>query len=330
MSATIIDGRTIAEEIRAGVEQDVRAFVENYDVRPTLVSVQVGNSAASRIYTRMQARSCEQTGIEYRLEQLHADASEGELLSTLAMINADPSASAVILQMPLPEGFDTRRLQMALSADKDVEGIHPVNLGKLFYGAEAVAPCTPMAVMDLLRRVCDDLRGREVVIVGHSEIVGKPIAMMLLQSFDSAPTVRICHAATRELERHVREAEVLIVAAGASRARWERYRSACKAGQNPSPPDLSPLIPASMLRPGAVVIDVAINRLPVGLDDSGEPLRDEEGRARMMTTGDVEYDAALEKVSAITPVPGGVGPVTVAMLLRNVVTCAKLSSTRRR
>ncbi|MCK4601892.1 MAG: hypothetical protein KAU28_05470, partial [Phycisphaerae bacterium] len=159
--------------------------------------------------------------------------------------------------------------------------------------------------------------------VGHSEIVGKPIAMILLESLDASPTVTVCHVATKDLAAHTRRAEVLIVAAGVSQARWLGYNRRRKAGEKVALPDLSPLVTADMLTEGAIVIDVAINRIPKGFDENGEPLKNEKGKNAMKTVGDVDFEAAMEKVAAITPVPGGVGPVTVAVLLSNTIACAK-------
>ena len=235
----------------------------------------------------------------------------------------DPAVSGVLLLMPMPKQIDARAIQVAIDPSKDVEGMGPVNMGRLFYGGGLVAPCTAVAAVELLRSACPDLAGKEVVVVGHSEIVGKPIAMILLQSLDASPTVTVCHVATRDLAEHTRRAEVLFVATGVPQARWLGYRRRRKAGENPPLPDLSPLIRADMIRDGAIVIDVAINRIPRGFDENGEPLKNEKGKTAMKTAGDVDFEAAKEKVAAITPVPGGVGPVTVAMLLKNTIACAK-------
>ncbi|MHC4295368.1 MAG: bifunctional 5,10-methylenetetrahydrofolate dehydrogenase/5,10-methenyltetrahydrofolate cyclohydrolase, partial [Planctomycetota bacterium] len=239
---------------------------------------------------------------------------------------ASETVTGLILQMPVPAQIDARKVQVAIDPAKDVEGMHPENMGRLFYGESIVAPCTPMAAVELLRRTCDDLAGKETVVVGHSEIVGKPIAAILLQSLDASPTVTVCHVATKDLAAHTRRAEVLFVATGVPQVRWLSYKRRKKAGENPPLPDLSPLISGDMLAEGAIVIDVAINRVPKGFDESGEPLKNEKGKTAMKTVGDVDFEAAQQKVAAITPVPGGVGPVTVAMLLANTVACAKALS----
>lgn len=322
MAAKIIDGEAAARQIteRAAAEA---AALKAAGRTPHLVAVQVGENPASKIYTNMQAKACESAGIEYELVNLPAETSQDELLDRIGQLSCADAVTGVILQMPVPPQINARTVQMVLDPAKDVEGVHPVNLGRLFFGDQLVAPCTAMAAVELMRRTCPDLAGKEVVIVGHSEIVGKPVAAILLQSPDAAPTVTVCHVATRDLAAHTRRAEVLIVAAGVSQARWLSYSRRRKAGERPPPLDLSPLIKADMLAEGAVVIDVAINRIPKGLDDKGEPLKNDKGKPARQTVGDVDFEAALGKVAAITPVPGGVGPVTVAQLLANTVACAK-------
>jgi methylenetetrahydrofolate dehydrogenase (NADP+)/methenyltetrahydrofolate cyclohydrolase len=322
MAAKIIDGGVVAERIKQQVAQEVAALGESgRAVR--LVAVQVGENPASKIYTNMQAKSCESVGIEYELLNLPAEMTEADLLARIDQLNGDPSVSGLILQMPVPPQIDARKVQTKIAPAKDIEGMGPENMGRLFYGGGVVAPCTPMAAVELLRSECPDIAGKETVVVGHSEIVGKPIAMMLLQSLDKSATVTVCHVATKELAAHTRRAEILFVATGVSQARWLGYNRRKKAGEDVSLPDLRPLIKADMIAEGAIVIDVAINRIPKGFDDEGNPLKNEKGRNAMRTVGDVDFEAAKEKVAAITPVPGGVGPVTVAMLLRNTVACAK-------
>jgi len=324
MTAKLIDGEAVAAEMNketaAAADELARA-----GRRPHLVAVQVGENPASKIYTNAQARSCEAVGIEYELLNLPADISQDDLLEKIRGLNGDPKVHGLILQMPLPAQIDARVVQVTISPDKDVEGMHPQNMGRLFYGGGVVAPCTPMAAVELLRRTCDDLAGKETVVVGHSEIVGKPIAAILLQSLNASPTVTVCHVATRDLAAHTRRADIVFVATGVSQARWLGYNRRKKAGEQVSPPDLSPLIKADMLKEGAIVIDVAINRIPKALDEQGNAVLNEKGKPAMRTVGDVDFEAAKEKVAAITPVPGGVGPVTVAMLLRNTVAVARAS-----
>ena len=325
MPATIINGEQVAAGMNADTARQV-AELAAAGSPPLLVAVQVGENPASKLYTNMQIKACQAVGIEYQLLNLPADMTQADLLGKIGELNADPKVSGLILQMPLPPQIDARVVQVAISPDKDVEGMHPVNMGRLFFGGGAVAPCTPMAAVELLRSTGADLAGKEVVIVGHSEIVGKPIAMILLQSPSASPTVTVCHIATRDLAAHTKRADVLIVAAGVSQGRWLGYQRKKKAGQAGPPPDLRPLISADMIKPGAIVIDVAINRIPKGFDSAGEPLKNDQGKNAMITVGDVDFEQAQAVASAITPVPGGVGPVTVAMLLKNTITCAKLKS----
>ena len=325
MAAKIIDGNSLAEQIKQQVAADA-AELASTGRKPHLVAVQVGENPASKIYTNMQAKACESVGIEYQLLNLPDDMTQADLLAKMDELGADDSVTGIILQMPVPPQISARQTQAGIDPRKDVEGIHPANLGRLFFGDETVSPCTAKAAVLLLKQACPDLAGKETVVVGHSEIVGKPAAVMLLQSLDASPTVTVCHVATADLASHTRRAEVLIVATGVSQARWQGYNRRKKAGENPPLPNLSPLISADMLAEGAIVIDVAINRIPKGFDDNGDPIKNDKGRNAMKTVGDVDFDAAVEKVGAITPVPGGVGPVTVAMLLANTVACAKALS----
>jgi methylenetetrahydrofolate dehydrogenase (NADP+)/methenyltetrahydrofolate cyclohydrolase len=321
MTAKIIDGDAAAAEIQAQAAAQAAELVRAG--RPVrLVAVQVGENPASKVYTDMQARSCQAVGIQYQLVNMPAETTPADLVARIQQLNNDPATSGIILQMPLPPQIDARQVQGTIAPGKDAEAVNPANIGKLFFSEEGVGPCTAMAARELLRRTCPDLSGKELVVVGHSEIVGKPLAVMLLQSLTASPTVTVCHVATRDLASHTRRAEILIVATGVSQARWQSYSRRRKAGENPPRPDLSPLIKGDMLRDGAIVIDVAINRIPRGLDEKGDPLKDEKGKTMIMTVGDVDFAAAKEKVAAITPVPGGVGPVTVAILLRNTVKLA--------
>jgi len=313
----IIDGEAVAEEIKRRVAADAAGLAAS-GRKPRLVAVQVGENPASRIYANMQAKSCESVGIDYELLALPETMSQDELLAKIGELNGEARVTGIILQMPVPKQIDPRKVQVTIAPEKDVEGMHPANMGRLFYGGGIVAPCTPLAAVELLTRTC-----KETVVVGHSEIVGKPITMMLLQSLNAAPTVTVCHVATRDLAFHTRRADVVIVATGVSQARWLGYSRRKKAGEDVKLPDLSPLVKADMLKEGAIVIDVAINRIPKGFDENGEPLKNEKGKTAMKTVGDVDFEAASEKVAAITPVPGGVGPVTVALLLRNTIACAK-------
>jgi methylenetetrahydrofolate dehydrogenase (NADP+)/methenyltetrahydrofolate cyclohydrolase len=320
MTATIIKGKPIAEEIREQVRREA-AELDQHGKPLKLVAIQVGENPASEIYTRMQKRNCEGCGIHHEMSTLPADISEDDLINEVQKLNVDRAVTGMVLQLPVPPHIDARRVVATMDPFKDVEAVHPENMGRLIYGRHHVAPCTPMAVMELLGRNVPEMAGKEVVIVGHSDIVGKPLASMLLASRDQAPTVSICHVATRDLRVHTQRADVLIVAAGVAQARWLAH-SRRQADGPSTTPDLSPLISGDMIQPGATVIDVAINRIPVGFDEDGQPLRDDEGKVQMTTTGDVDFDSAVEVAGAITPVPGGVGPLTVAMLLKNIAACA--------
>jgi len=223
MAAKIIDGQGPAEEIKQDLAHEVEQLIAA-GTAPHLVAVQVGENPASKIYTNMQAKACESVGIEYELRTLPAEATEADLLDLLARANSDQAVTGIILQMPLPSHFDARAMQMALAVEKDVEGMHPENLGKLFYGGGAVGPCTAMSAVELLQRTVGGkakLAGLEVVIVGHSEVFGKPAAVMLLDSFDFSPTVTICHVATKDLAFPTSRADVVIVPTGARQIRWQ-------------------------------------------------------------------------------------------------------------
>ncbi len=322
MTAQLISGHSLAETIKDRVLQEATSLA-SLGRTPRLVAVQVGENAASKIYTNMQAISCTSVGIEYQLLSLPGDIIQDNLIAEIRSLNDNDSVSGIILQMPLPPQIDARVAQIAIDPRKDVEGIHPHNIGQLVYGHHLVAPCTAEAAVELLLQTLDDLAGQELVIVGHSEIVGKPIAMMMLQSHHASPTITVCHVATKDLAFHTSRADIVIVATGVRQHRWQKYRLLRETDKNATLPDLSPLITADMLKENAIVIDVAINRIPQGFDNEGEPLKNDRGRTAIMTTGDVDFDAACEKVAAITPVPGGVGPVTVAMLLKNTIACAK-------
>jgi len=325
MAAKIIDGQAVADEMNQQVSA-AAAELKAAGKAPRLVAVQVGENPASKIYTNMQRKSCEAVGIEYELLDIPEDISQDDLLARIDELNNDAKVTGLILQMPVPSQIDARKVQVKIAPAKDVEGMHPENMGRLFYGGGIVSPCTAAAAVELLKRTVgseSELAGKEAVVVGHSEIVGKPIAMMLLESLRESPTVTVCHVATANLAAHTRQADIVFVAAGVSQAKWRGYNRRKKAGEAVELPDLSPLIKADMLKDGAIVIDVAINRIPKGFDDNREPIKNDKGRNAMMTVGDVDFDAAKDKLAAITPVPGGVGPVTVAMLLTNTIACAK-------
>ncbi len=299
MAGKIIDGKSLAAKFKEDIKREVGELKDKRKVTPLLAAIQVGENPASRVYVKSQRKSCEEVGIDYQLQELPEATSEEELLQFVEKLNRDDKVTGIILEMPLPQQINGRRVQRAITPMKDVEGMSPSNMGMLVYGSPMLAPCTALAAMELLKSTGVDIKGKEVTVVGHSEIVGKPITLFLLSSVLESATPTVCHIATRDLASHTRNAEILIVAVG-------------KAG----------LIKGDMIKQGAIVIDVGINRVPV-LDDKGKPVVDSEGKRKMKTVGDVVFEEAVEKASYITPVPGGVGPLTVVMLLRNTLTACK-------
>ena len=282
MSAKILDGKIIAGEIKENLKKEIESLRKK-GISPKLVAVQVGDNSASAVYTRAQQRNCEKLGIKYELQSLEQNLSESEVVEHIQQLNQDKEISGIILQLPFPPGIDTVKIQSLISPDKDVEGVNPLNMGLLLYGKPKIVPCTAAAIMKLIEVTGINLYGKEVEMVGHSNIVGKPTSLLLLNKF---ATISICHIATGErgsLPKYVRKAEVLIVAVGKAH-----------------------LIKGDWIREGAIVIDVGINRV--------------EGKI----LGDVEFERAKERASWITPVPGGVGPLTTAMLLKNTVLAAQL------
>lgn len=286
MSAKLIEGKPIAEAIK----EEVKKEIARMSAPPKLVGLLASDNPGAKYYAKSQQKACAEVGIEYELRRLSPDSTAEQMKEAVLELNADASVNGIIVLMPVPEGVDPREIQQCISPDKDVEGVHPANIGRLFYGDFSLPPCTPNAVITMLAETGVDLSGKEVVVVGHSEIVGKPTLIMLLKSVMNSPTPTCCHIATQDLAFHTSRADVLIVAAG-------------KAG----------LVSGEMVREGAVVIDVGINRIKVEVD----------GEKKTKIVGDVAFDEAVEKASAITPVPGGVGLVTTAMLLKNTVECAR-------
>ena len=305
MAAKMIDGKSLAAKFKEDIRREVDQLKERHKVAPLLAAIQVGENPASAVYVNSQRKSCEEVGINYQLHELPEGTSEEELLKFVEKLNSDDRVTGIILEMPLPQQINTRKVQMAITPIKDAEGMSPSNMGMLVYGSPRLAPCTALAAMELLKSTGVDIKGKEVTVVGHSEIVGKPITLFLLSSVLESATPTVCHIATRDLASHTRNAEILIVAVG-------------KAG----------LIKGDMIREGAIIIDIGINRVPV-LDEKGKPVADNEGKPKMKTVGDVVFEEAVEKASYITPVPGGVGPLTVVMLLRNTLTAYKWQMEKR-
>ena len=282
MTAEIIDGKQIALDIRAEVKEDVKELVDK-GITPGLATVLVGDDPASAVYVRSKRKACAEAGIKAWDHDLPASTPQKDLLDLLADLNADDAVHGILVQLPLPEHIDEQAVLEAVSPEKDADGFHPTNLGRLLAGNRLVAPATPAGIQELLIRSNVETSGAEVVVVGRSNIVGKPLAALMMQKGPGAnSTVTVCHTGTRDLAEHTRSADILVAAIGRAHA-----------------------ITGPMVKPGATVIDVGINRTDDGL------------------VGDVDFESASEVASAITPVPGGVGPMTIAMLLRNTVALAR-------
>jgi methylenetetrahydrofolate dehydrogenase (NADP+)/methenyltetrahydrofolate cyclohydrolase len=290
LPAEIIDGVAIARSVREQVACDVERLSAE-GIRPGLAVVLVGDDPASAVYVRSKGKACQEAGIHSVTIRLPADTGQEELLAQVDSLNDDPEIHGILVQMPLPRHLDADAVIRRIRPDKDVDGFHPVNVGKNLIGErDGFVPCTPAGVQELLVQSGVETRGAECVIVGRSNIVGKPMMTLMVQSHEGAnSTVTVCHSATRNLAAHVRRADILIAAIG-------------RPG----------MITGDMLRPGAVVIDVGINRV----EDVSRP-------RGYRLVGDVDFESAKEVASLITPVPGGVGPMTIAMLLRNTVKAAE-------
>ena len=292
MTAQIISGRDIASEIKEELKQEIAELKQKHNLVPGLATVLVGENPASQIYVGQKEKTSQALGIYSERHDLPADTSETKLLALVDKLNKDPKIHGILVQLPLPKHINETRVLYAIDPKKDVDGFHPVNVGKLMIGEPDYLPCTPHGIQQLLIRSGVRLEGAEVVIVGRSNIVGKPIANILLQKKDGAnATVTICHTRTRDMAFHTKRADILIVAAGKPKA-----------------------ITADMVKEGAVVIDVGVIR--IGKTESGKAI----------LCGDVDFDAVKEKAKAITPVPGGVGPMTITMLMLNTVRAAKLAA----
>jgi len=298
MSAIIIDGESVAGKIRTQLIEEI-GDLKKSGFYPHLKAVQVGENAASRLYVQNQQKQCETIGIKYTLDELPADIKEAALIEHINKLNNDPQVTGIILQMPLPEGIDAKKVQTLIAPHKDIEGMNPANMGELVYGNTRLAPCTAMAAVELVKSVGVEIRGKETTIVGRSAIVGKPVSLLML---DLSATPTVCHSGTKDLSAQTRKADILIAAIGKAE-----------------------MIKGDMIKPGAIVIDVGINRVKE-LDAQGNPILNVNGKPKMKTVGDVEFATAKEVASYITPVPGGVGPVTVVMLLRNTVEALKINT----
>ncbi|HZJ00405.1 MAG TPA: bifunctional 5,10-methylenetetrahydrofolate dehydrogenase/5,10-methenyltetrahydrofolate cyclohydrolase [Gemmatimonadaceae bacterium] len=291
MPAELIDGVAIARSIREEVAREAALLIEK-GIRPGLAVVLIGEDPASTVYVRSKGKASDEAGMHSSTVRLPATASQSELNDVVAALNRDPLIHGILVQMPLPRHLDADAVIRSIDPRKDVDGFHPVNVGKLLIGErDGFVPCTPAGIQELLRRSNVDTNGAECVIVGRSNIVGKPMAALLIQDALGANcTVTVCHRHTKDLSYHTKRADIVIAAAG-------------RAG----------LVTGEMLKPGAVVIDVGMNRIP-----------DETSPRRYRLVGDVDFESARQVASKITPVPGGVGPMTIAMLLSNTLKAARL------
>ncbi|GMV82061.1 MAG: bifunctional protein FolD [Planctomycetota bacterium] len=296
MPAELLLGGPLAQTLREEISRTC-ADLARQGRQVCLATVLVGAKPESVMYARSQEQACKEVGMEFKLCTLPEAITQAALVNEIQALNADPTVNGIILQLPLPARIDAQAVQRAIDPRKDAEGVHPVNLGLLVYGVTQCAPCTAIASYHLLKSLNLDLYGKEAVVVGHSQIVGKPMGLLLLHDFC---TVTTCHVATRDLAAHTRRADILVVAVGKAR-----------------------LVKAEMVKPGAIVIDVGVNRVPV-LKRNGKPALDAVGQPRSKTVGDVDYAPIREIASWITPVPGGVGPLTTTMLLRNVAQAARI------
>ena len=278
--AKLIDGKLISAQIRAELKEETKTFIEKTGVTPKLTVILVGEDPASQVYVRNKGRACEEVGFAAEQITLPATTSQEELDALIDRLNADKTVHGILVQLPLPRGLSEERVLLRISPEKDVDAFHPYNVGRMVAGQITYLPCTPAGVMELIERSGISVAGKDCVVIGRSNIVGKPMAHLLMQANG---TVTVCHSRTKDLAEHTRRADILVAAIG-------------KAD----------FVTADMVKPGAVVIDVGINR-------------NAEGKL----TGDVDFASVEPIASYITPVPGGVGPMTIAMLMKNTLTAAK-------
>lgn len=289
MTAKIIDGKKIAEEIRHEAKQEVQALLDQ-DIQPCLAVVLVGDNPASKAYVGSKVRTCEEVGIKSVKIELDASVPEQDVLDVVDKLNRDVSVHGILVQFPLPHHMDEERVVERIDPNKDVDGLHPENVGKLSIGIDCLSPCTPSGIPELITRSGIEISGKHAVVIGRSQLVGKPMMNILVQKGDKANcTVTCCHSGTDHLANHTRQADILIAAIG-----------------------VPEFVTAGMVKEGATVIDVGINRV--------EDLEHSRG---YRLVGDVDFDDVKDVAGAITPVPGGVGPMTVAMLMKNTVKAAR-------
>ena len=289
MSAKIISGTEAAKEIREELKKEIAELKEKHGLTPGLATVLVGDDPASKVYVGQKEKSCNNLGIYSKMINLPGDTAEEDLLKLVDELNNDSSIHGILVQLPLPKQINETRVLYAIDPNKDVDGFHPVNVGKMVIGEKCFLPCTPHGVLELIARSGVSTEGAEVVIVGRSNIVGKPVLNLMLQKRPSGnATVTLCHTRTKDLSFHTKRADILIVATGYPKT-----------------------VTGDMVKEGVVVIDVGVNRIG----------KTPEGKAILV--GDVEFDSVKEKAAAITPVPGGVGPMTIVMLMTNTLEAAK-------
>lgn len=289
MSAKIISGTETAKAIREELKTEVTDLKEKHNITPGLVTILVGEDPASQSYVTAKNKTAHALGIHSEQVTLPVETSEEELLALVDKYNKDDKINGILVQLPLPKHINEAKVLFAINPDKDVDGFHPVNVGKMVLGEQCFLPCTPHGILELLVRAGVETSGAEVVIVGRSNIVGKPIANLMLQKREAGnATVTLCHTRTKDMDLHLKRADIIIAAVGVAN-----------------------MIKADQVKEGVVVIDVGVNR--VGMSDSGKAI----------LAGDVEFDSVKEKAAAITPVPGGVGPMTITMLMKNTVQAAR-------
>ncbi len=289
MSAKIISGVEIAKQMREELKKEIKELKERHGITPGLATILVGDDPASRVYVGQKEKSCNNLGIYSEKINLPGDISEKELLSLIEKLNNDPRIHGILVQLPLPKQINESHIIYAIDPAKDVDGFHPVNVGKMVIGKKCFLPCTPHGVLELLTRSGVQTEGAEVVVVGRSNIVGKPVLNLMLQKRTGGnATVTLCHTKTKDLAFHTKRADILIVATGYPKT-----------------------VTGDMVKEGVVVIDVGVNRIG----------KTPEGKAILV--GDVDFESVKEKAAAITPVPGGVGPMTIVMLMKNTVEAAR-------
>lgn len=286
MAATLIKGSEISKQIKEELKREIALLKEKHNIIPGLTTVLVGEDEASKVYVGAKEKACKELAMYSERNDIPADTSEADLLVLIERLNKDSKINGILVQLPLPKHINAANVLHAISPNKDVDGFHPVNVGKMIIGEPCFLPCTPHGILELLIRSGVETSGADVVVVGRSNIVGKPIANMMIQKRKGGnATVTVCHTGTKDIASHTRRADILIVAAGKPKT-----------------------ITADMVKEGVVVIDVGVNRLPTGL------------------VGDVDFETVKEKAKAITPVPGGVGPMTITMLMYNTVQAAKMAA----